>query len=331
MRKLLCLSLLLILGLGVVGCGDSKRPLPQQTSQFAFIREAASGAPAQAAALPHQLNAWSHHYRGQKALKAHRGRGMVPFATDIDPGTDSVVLMKVDGTENVIANQAGYFYSVQLSAGGKKGVFSADSLGYTQVFKVDLSNLSNPVVNQLTTDPEDHGWPQLSPDGSQVIFMKWVGEIVQTAIMSSSGGVETVLSTPAHWTLAPNFTPGGNIIFGDDYTGIVMMMKSDGTGMHALTAPDATSWDSFPSTSADGKTIVFNRNGDIFTQLMDGTGLRQLTTDSLSWDAMFVANKIIFVSYQDGVGSGEIYSMNPDGTSRTRLTNNSVDEYFVYD
>ena len=67
---------------------------------------------------------------------------------------------------------------------------------------------------------------------------------------------------------------------------------------------------------------------DIWTVNIDGTNPKQLTTDGMSWDPMFVKDKIVFVSWRDNASGNEVYSMNLDGTNQKRLTNNNVNEYF---
>src|SRR5437016_3575179 len=198
MRKTLFAAVVLfLLALLFVGCDSATRIAPSQAStlNFAFIRAAGGGT--SSASAPGQFSAWSARTRGYQMSKLHQGSGIAPWAINIDGGTDSVVLMKNDGTnEKVVANQAGWFDSVQVSLDGKKAVFTADVSGHMQIFTATLDNLNNIVIKQLTTDAESHGWPQLSPDGKQIVSMKWVGEIVQGMVMSASGGAETTISTP---------------------------------------------------------------------------------------------------------------------------------------
>lgn len=340
MRKVLFVSFaLMLLAILFVSCGNDSRPVVTPTvnaNTFTFIRELAGSG---SGAAHRQLDPWTVRGQGRNMLKAHQGNGVKPWDLNIDPGTDSVVLMQNDGTnERVIADQAGKFYSVQLAPTAKKGVFAAESSGYEHVFVVGLTNLNNVVITQLTTDSENHGYPQLSKDGKQVVFMKYVdvgdGWVVQTAIMSTTGGAETVISTPTMWTYAPAFTPDGKIIFTNDYTGQIHMMNADGSGMTTITASEGVYWDYHPSVSPDGLVVTFTRSDwdseNVYTQHLDGTNLKQLTTDGMSWDSLYVNNKIIFCSYRDEASGNEMYSMNLDGTSQTRLTTNSVNEYFWY-
>ena len=70
-------------------------------------------------------------------------------------------------------------------------------------------------------------------------------------------------------------------------------------------------------------------NSEIFIANIDGTNVRQLTTDGASRDPLFVNDKIVFVSHRDGAG-GRMYAMSPDGSNQKNLTPNDVtDDYFL--
>ena len=335
MRITLFAAVVLVLcALLFVSCGDSTRAVTP-TSQLAFIRQGGGTGASAALAHPFEFSGFP-----QFARKMHTGNGRTPFSADIQPGTDSIVLINANGTgEKTVANQGGWFYAVQLSADGKKGVAAAeDTNGWLQIYSVDMKTL-NPV--QLTTDAEDHLFPQMSADGSKVVFMKFVSnaEMGQAVVMNTSGGTEKVISTPGIFVNFPSFTPDGKqIVFEEEIDDTIDIMNADGTGIKTLTNVGGTAYyDEFPSVSADGKTIAFSRYGkdtptggeNIYTIQIDGTGLKQLTTDGKSWDPLFVSNHIAFVSYRDNANGSEIYSMNLDGSTQKRLTNNNVPDYFI--
>ena len=85
--------------------------------------------------------------------------------------------------------------------------------------------------------------------------------------------------------------------------------------------------DDQPFLSADGKLITYVHERDVYTMDLNGQN-RKLTTDQMSADPMFVNQKIVFLSYRDQAMGWEIYSMNIDGSAKTRLTNNSNNEWF---
>lgn len=328
---------MLAFAIALVNCGNDSHPL---TNQFAFVRWAPIGGTHMSAAQRHfQVE---HRQAFQRNARLHQGSGLKPWATGIRDGTDSIVLMNNDGTgESVIIPQAGWFEAVQESSDGKRGVALAeDTNGHYQVFYADLSDKNNPIGTQLTSDTEDRWSPQLSWDSKKVVFVKWVPSAGYdvAVIMATTGGTETVISTPFNVS-TPSLTPDGKIVFEQEDNDTINIMNADGTANKALTGDtNHTYYDEFPSISSDGKTIVFARypdagtyKEDIWTISADGTNAKQLTTDGKSTDPMFVNNKIVFLSWRDDTTGNEIkqvYSMNPDGTNPKRLTNTNVNEVF---
>ena len=115
-----------------------------------------------------------------------------------------------------------------------------------------------------------------------------------------------------------------------------MVMNADGSNQTALTSDGAFA--NSPSWSPDGSKIVFQSNRDGTDQLYvmnaDGSGITRLTNGD--WGDQQPAwspdgSKIAFQSSRDAADPNnvttkdfEIYVMNADGTSPTRLTTNSV-------
>lgn len=269
----------------------------------------------------------------------NQGWGLKSWSNATVTGGDSVVLMNNDGSNQiVIADQAGWFETVQESSDGLKGVGTAeDDNGEYQVFYANLTDKKNPVITQLTTTAEYHWSPSISGDGKKVVFVKYAttgdSEYGQAFLMSTAGGTETQIPTTFNVSF-PSFTPDGKILFEQEDNDSISMMNADGTGFTQLTNPDHAYFDEYPSASHDGKTMVFSRypateygGEDVWIANIDGTNAKQLTTDGNSWDPMIVNNKIVFISTRDGVGP-EVYSMKLDGTNPKRLTNNTVSEYF---
>ncbi|GEM_PF-3151643 len=332
MRKLLCISLVLVLAAIWVGCGDSSHSLAP-TSNVLFVRQLGSPGVANLA-------------RGHE-MRRLQSRLVVPPAPlgarplVLAAGDQTVVMMKNDGSnQKVLTSQGetGTFEAVQLSLDGKMAVGSAlDDQGYLQIFVVNMANLNNLQPTQLTSDPEHHYVPQLSPDKKTVIFVKenTTTYMPQAFTIKVSGGAETAISTPSGTSVNfPSYTPDGNkIVFEEEENDTISIMNLDGTGIKNLT--DGTYFDEFPSVTADGKTIVFSRYGkdtemageEIFSMNIDGSGLKQLTSSGAqkdSWDPIVVNDKILYI-----FGYGNVYGMNLDGTNQKNLTNSSNVEFFI--
>jgi len=321
--------------IGLSNCGNDSHT-PALTKQFAFV---------QPPALTVAMTAAERHFamenpgmfrtvRGQTAAAV----GPKSWANGLKKGSDSVVLMNNDGSgQQVVFSQVGWVDAVQEGYDGKTGVaclLDNNSVDY-QVVSVDLRDQKNPKVTQITTGSGDRWSPQISWDGKKVVFVKYVTkEGGRAMLMNATGGAETEIPTPFNVS-TPSFLKDGRILFEQEDNDSISVMNPDGSGFKQLTNPTHVYRDEYPSVSPDGKTIVFARykadestGEDIWTANIDGTNVKQLTTDGRSWDPMFVNDKIVFLSERDAKSTSDVYSMNQDGSSPKRLTNDSVSEYF---
>ena len=117
-------------------------------------------------------------------------------------------------------------------------------------------------------------------------------------------------------------------------------MNADGSGVTRLT--EANALDQMPAWSPDGKKIAFlssrDGNPEIYVMNSDGSMQTRLTNHpaldarpSWSWETGW----ILFTSARDfelpsAAPKFEIYKMKADGSSLTRLTNNSVLDDFPF-
>lgn len=284
--------------------------------------------------------------KGVPRVRQHRvhpqGVGLTPWANDIDIGNDSVYLMNNDGTgQTLVSSQGGWFEAIQLSADGKSAVLNADVTDtngtYLQIFLAKASG-NTYTLTQLTSDAENHFQPQLSMDGTKVVFVKDI-ESNQAYIMNATAGAtEALIPTPAGQDVySPTFTPDGkSIVYEDCYIDSINIVNLDGTGAAILHNADGSLEDDTPAVSPDGKLVTFavynSGMEDIYVMDITGQNVKQLTTDGLNDDPMFVNNKIVFISDRDDVGTSEIYSMDANGTNVKRLTTNTTSEWFqTYD
>jgi len=333
MKKLIPIFLALVVIVFTVSlsnCGNDSHT-PALSRQFAFVQPTAGPA----------MSVAERHFRMEnpgllRPMRSTSAMGLKSWANAIKSGPDSVVLMNNDGSgQTVIANQVGYIEAVQEGYDGKTGVASAlDDNNVYQLLSVDLRDQKKPKVTQITTTAEERWSPQISWDGNRVVFVKYVNnEGGRAMLMSSAGGAETEI--PSTFNVStPSFLKDGRILFEQEDNDSISIMNPDGSGFHQLTNPGHVYYDEYPSASADSKTIVFARykadestGEDIWTANIDGTNLKQLTTDGRSWDPMFVNDKIVFLSTRDG-NTSDVYSMSKDGSNAKRLTNDSVSEYF---
>lgn len=169
-------------------------------------------------------------------------------------------------------------------------------VGLTDIF-VRASDA--PAEVRLTHNSEDYPAidPAISPDGTRIAFAQFVAhgfQGYQIYLMNIDGsGLHPLTKALEGNEQSPSWSPDGRwIAYGQQ--GTLMIVRLDGRNRHTLGgAAFANCWS--PRWSPDGRKIAFSRGRDTgnATQPLafvisvcnrDGTGLRDLSTPTLSWD-----------------------------------------------
>jgi Tol biopolymer transport system component/predicted Ser/Thr protein kinase len=120
---------------------------------------------------------------------------------------------------------------------------------------------SGGVPRQLTSGGDDQ-WPDVSPDGHQLAFVRTEGDTTRVYIAPMTGGPPRLLTT-SRATL-PRWSPDGKLIVfssGRDVRAGVFIIGADGRGERRLT--DTGSW---PVWWPDGRRVAYLRVGPDGTQ-----------------------------------------------------------------
>jgi TolB protein len=168
-----------------------------------------------------------------------------------------------------------------------------------------------------------------NPEGDYEIFT-----------MDRNGSGLRQLTENAAFDFDPEWSPDGQkIAFESDRAlfSEIFVMNADGTEQTQVTANPDFSFDRSPTFSQDGAKIAFESNRavgegvdnpekdrEIFSIKLDGSGLQQLTHDAardFHPDFAPNGNKIAFVSDRDFAPG--IYSMNSDGTKQKKVSRSS--------
>ena len=170
--------------------------------------------------------------------------------------------------------------------------------------------------------------PTWSPDGTHIAAT--FEEIIETDNPSYSvyaaraDGTGRVDVAPAG--ASPAWRPDGEeIAYAHLYTfgGGIRAVRPDGTGRRTIVADEDENGDpvyaDHPDFSPDGSKLAFERDGAIYVVPTAGGTPALLTDDGFSPAWSPDGTKIAFASLRDG--NSEIYTMNADGSSQTRITN----------
>jgi Tol biopolymer transport system component len=269
----------------------------------------------------------------KRLVPAHITAGSkIAFVSDRD-GNSEIYTMNPDGSGVTrLTNEPAYNHDQPaISPDGNKIAFSSNRAG--GAFNIFLMNVDGSNVTQLTNSGADYG-PAFSPDGSKILFTSVRSNYFQVFVINADGANETLLSSdPFIYDFDPSFSPDGSkIVFASSEAGgnyRIFVMDPDGANRVQLSDHPASEYwqDTRPSFSPDGTRIVFqtatvNGHFEILKMNADGSGLTELTHDTDDFRPGYSpdGSKIIFSSPRSN--NNEIYTMNPDGSNVTNISNN---------
>jgi Tol biopolymer transport system component len=244
-----------------------------------------------------------------------------------------------------LTTTAGLDEQASWSPDGTKIVFASarnNAMGSGLDIYVMDSNGQN--VTRLTTASGDDTAPAWSPDGTKIAFQSKRDGNPEIYDMNANGSAQTRRTFNTTQDAEPSWSPtnlagGQKIAFLSNRNGVmnVYVMTTNGTGQQQLTStmqPDANPvW----SPSANGAKILFaskrgDNNGtvyDLYTMNYPNIAnpLRLTTGKYGDFNGVYSRDgaKIAFTSVRDG--NQEIYIMNANGSSQTRLTTNAAFDY----
>lgn len=201
---------------------------------------------------------------------------------------------------------------------------------------------------QLTDRASFETKPAYSPDGDWIAFESNADGGWHLYLIRSDGGDWRQVTTGLASEGSPLWHPTGKILVFHRHEPALRKfylrkIGLDGRDDTPLTGTDVSGFR--PALSHDGALIAFDRPVDVggrwthqvFAMRADGSSVTQLTSTAAyeaapDWSA--TGNKIVFYSQRDDpnrdfrVAKSEIYAMNADGSSQTRLTHlNANSEY----
>jgi len=225
-------------------------------------------------------------------------------------------------------NNLARLFNPETGGGTQPILFSTNRDGNSEIYKMNADGTNQ---QRLTNSPENETFGQWSPDGTKIVFNKFISSTqIQIWTMNADGSNKTLISDAAGQHIPAGWSPNGQkILFGKKISAAVenlWTMNADGSNKIQIT--DAGTIDHIADWSPDSSKIAFGRCNptfvcDIFTMNADGTNQTNLTpTNPFDDDGAEWTNdgsKIVFGS-QNTADDYNVYIMNADGTNRQPLT-----------
>lgn len=248
---------------------------------------------------------------------------------------NQICIVNADGTgfRQLTSDPVRHWYA-SLSPDGASVVYSA--FVEDNVFEIFELNLASGLVTQLTDKLGVLIAPEISPDGSSIVFTRGDAKgASQIWVMERSGANPHQIHAQG-WD--PTWSPDGSqILFASNVEGANQLFVMDRNGANARRVTDFDSLRGRSDWSPDGAWMI-TYNGaawkrDVFIFRPDFSGLRRLSPEggnsqgpAFSPDGKWVVFTAYFDHYGDDLGC-EIYVIRVDGSDLRRLTDNDYCDY----
>jgi TolB protein len=212
--------------------------------------------------------------------------GKIVFQSDRD-GDEEIYVMNAQGREVIqLTNNNAFDGYPVWSKDGKRICFESNRDGSFQIFIMDHEG-NNQV--KVTGGSFYNRYPGWSPDEKMIAYQSKRDNGLEIYVMDLEKKTEMILTDAWYRSGLPNWAPNGkkiaftaNKILGWG----VYVMDRNGSNIKAL---DTEGGACRPHWSKDGKMIAYvsqkaDKKGDIWIMNGDGSGKRQLTTDSINYD-----------------------------------------------
>lgn len=253
--------------------------------------------------------------------------GEIVFVSDLGGDSDIYLVNAGGGAPQVLIDSPEYDVFPCLSPDRSRIAYTQSITQPPLVISgnVRLYSRSGGFSARLTRDGDAQAvaW---SPDGT---WLAIDGHFGLGIINVSNGSRETLV--PHIFADRPSWTPDGlRIVYHLSNHSVSGTVTSDGLFVVDLATRSSVKVLDFgfnPAVSPDGTRIAFghsqNGNSDIYLVNIDGTGLVNVTADSLAaeWGPTWSPNGGFIAFVTDRDGNYEIYRMDADGANPVNLTN----------
>ena len=250
--------------------------------------------------------------------------------------SEQICIMNADGSGWVrLTSEDGFrHYYPSMAPDGNSVVYSAfREQNVYEIYEVTLDGVVTRITDRLGVLTA----PEISPDGTRIVFMRWTAatDQYQIWVMNRDGSDPHQVVPGSGWD--PTWSPDGTrILFASDRGGPnqLWVVDLDGSGLRQVSnlpvIRGRSDWSSL------GQIVTYSGepwNRELYLMDADGGNTHQLTPSggnsqgpSFSPDGKWVAFTAYFDHYGDIHGC-EIYIMRVDGTDVRRLTDNTYCDY----
>lgn len=256
------------------GSGRSLYVLDTELKPFMFMEysDESNFEPCLLSALPQKSLAWKKPEKKLGGLIAHRAEAK---------GGYNIFISEPDGTNRIKLTETNTAFSPCISKDRTKIAYSdqgdqADGLSY----QVYIMNIDGSGKKKITSGAMAKMQPRWSPDGSKLLFIRFVtGNRSEICLMNSDGTGIRALTNHTYLNRDPCWSPDGKqIVFSSERNGYaeLFIMDADGGHERQLTINRDKRSAVTPAWSPDGRVIVFSRNGSFWSINPDGTDEKQM-------------------------------------------------------
>jgi TolB protein len=251
--------------------------------------------------------------------------------------TEQICLMNADGSDyHRLTTEDGirHFYP-SLAPDGRSVVYSqyrADN-----VYEIYELSIGDDSARRLTDRLGVLTAPEISPDGTEIAFMRWTpaSDQNQVWLMDRDGNNAHAVVAGSGWD--PTWSPDGTwILFASDRDGPVELYKVHPDGSEILRVSDLPAIRGRSDWSTSGLIATYSGEAwhrEVFVMRPDGSETRQISPPggnsqgpSFSPDGAWIAFTAYFDAYREIHGC-EIYVIRSDGADLRRLTENDYCDY----
>ena len=271
--------------------------------------------------------------------EANRPNGHIVFTCQIFKvqSSNQICIMNADGSDphRLTTDDSRQHYYPSLSPDGLSVVYAAFRVA--NVYEIYELTLATGAVKQLTDRLGLLNAPEISPDGTQIIFTHWIESTDRNEVwvMRRDGSNPHRVADVTGWD--PTWSPDGTqVLFASNRSGPNQLwaMALDGSGLHQVSnlpalrgRSDWSSQDLIVTYSGEAwkrEVFAMNSNGSGQHRISPAGGNSQ--GPSFSPGGQWVAFTAYFDHPNDDHGC-EIYIMRIDGSDLRRLTDNDYCDY----